>query len=213
MTDFVPSARLEAGRISGRTAPFLASVILRSETGDEYSGYVFHKVDFAMLWAAFRDQKPVPGTRLGGSDSFRRPPDSTTLGKFLKFYEEIRNIEGTDKVAAHLNIERDLAQHLPQQDREDLFAVLDEVQRQLLGQRGLGDDEEVCLAWRRRNYRTLFSLFKRFLPGMVVMVCRKGAFHFITDRGREPDWGGLDARSSAPLLSQLVMIRPLRWMG
>jgi hypothetical protein len=65
VTDFVPMAAFQAGRVVALPGTPYASVRLRCEKGpEELTGFVSHKIDFAMLWAAFRKRARVPGTNL-----------------------------------------------------------------------------------------------------------------------------------------------------
>jgi hypothetical protein len=63
---------------------------------------------------------------------------------------------------------------------------------------GLGEQEEVWLAWTKRRYRWIARLFGRILLRLVVMVAPKGAFEIACDRsGRvRPDLHG-EARAMA----------------
>ncbi|MEK9135927.1 MAG: hypothetical protein AAB393_02290 [Bacteroidota bacterium] len=65
---------------------------------------------------------------------------------------------------------------------------------------GLGENEEVWLVWSRKNYRGAGRLFNTFLPRLVVMVSRKGAFELVLDRTGQvrPELKG-EARALATL--------------
>lgn len=146
VTDFVPLARVESGRVRAmsQTTPY-ASVRLKCEDSpDDITGFIGHKTDFAMLWAAFNERTVVPGTRV-----------------------EVRSAEE-------------------------------------LNPNGLGENEEVWLVWTRKNYVATARLLSWFLPRLVVMVSRKGAFELVLDReGRlRPDLKG-EARfkAEAPLVT------------
>jgi len=75
-----------------------------------------------------------------------------------------------------------------------------EVRSPELNSDGLGENEEVWLVSTRKNYVAAAGLFGRFLPRLVVMVSRKGAFELALDRtGRiRPDLRGM-ARALATL--------------
>lgn len=142
VTAFTPMAKVENGSVVAMSAgtPY-ASVRLRCErSADDITGFISHKTDFAMLWAAFKQITAVPGT--------------------------------------HVEV------HSPEE----------------LNPAGLGEDREVWLVWTRKNYRGAVRLFSRFLPRLVVMVSRKGAFELAVDRtGRvRPELKG-EARAMATL--------------
>jgi hypothetical protein len=146
VTDFFPRGRVENGRViaMSQTMPY-ASVRLKCENlPDDITGFIGHKTDFAMLWAAFNERTQVPGTRV-----------------------EVRSTKE-------------------------------------LNPNGLGKNEEVWLVWTRKNYVAVASLFGCFLPRLIVMVCRKGAFELALDRERRlrPDLQG-EARlmAIAPLVT------------
>ena len=66
VTDFVPLAKVENGRVRtiSSATPY-ASVRLKCEDStDQITGFIGHKTDFAMLWAAFNKRTEVPGTRV-----------------------------------------------------------------------------------------------------------------------------------------------------
>lgn len=124
VTAFTPMAKVENGSVVAMSAgtPY-ASVRLRCEqSADDITGFISHKTDFTMLWAAFKQRTAVPGTR----------------------------------VEVH--------------SREELNPA------------GLGENEEVWLLWTRKNYRSAVRLFASFLPRLIVMVSRKGAFELALDR-------------------------------
>jgi hypothetical protein len=63
--EFTPMAgKVEKREVVSLTpdAPF-ASVRLKLCSGEELTGFITHKTDFAMLWAAFHEKTEVPGTR------------------------------------------------------------------------------------------------------------------------------------------------------
>ncbi len=65
VTDFVPMATIEAGRVVRLPGTPYASVHLKCEKEpEELTAFVSHKTDFAVLWAAFRQRARVPGTSL-----------------------------------------------------------------------------------------------------------------------------------------------------
>ncbi len=142
VTDFTPMAKVENGSVVAMSAdtPY-ASVRLRCErSAEDITGFISHKTDFAMLWAAFKQRTAVRGTRVEVY-----PPEE-------------------------------------------------------LNSASLGDNEEVWLVWTRKNYRGAVRLFGSFLPRLVVMVSRKGAFELTLDRtGRiRPELKG-EARAMATL--------------
>jgi hypothetical protein len=66
VTAFTPMAKVENGSVVAMSAgtPY-ASVRLRCErSADDITGFISHKTDFAMLWAAFKQRTAVPGTRV-----------------------------------------------------------------------------------------------------------------------------------------------------
>lgn len=65
VTELFPTATVKNGQVKAMnsTTPY-ASVRLRCETSsEELTGFITHKLDFAMLWAAFNERTQVPGTR------------------------------------------------------------------------------------------------------------------------------------------------------
>jgi hypothetical protein len=65
VTDFIPMAHVAQGQVHGISpgAPY-ASVHLRSPRVEgEVTGFITHKLDFSMLWAAFKDRADVVGAR------------------------------------------------------------------------------------------------------------------------------------------------------
>ena len=149
VTAFTPMAKVENGSVVAMSAgtPY-ASVRLRCERlADDITGFISHKTDFAMLWAAFRQRTAIQGTRVDV--------------------------------------------HSPEE----------------FNPAGLGENEEVWLVWTRKNYRGTARLFGSFLPRLIVMVSRKGAFEIALDRtGRiRPELKG-EARAMATL--PLVMWTP-----
>ncbi|MDO8680861.1 MAG: hypothetical protein Q7R30_20265 [Acidobacteriota bacterium] len=142
VTTFTPMATVQDGSVVAMSAgtPY-ASVHLRCErSADDITGFISHKTDFAMLWAAFKQRTAVPGTRV-----------------------EVRSLEELDPA-------------------------------------GIGEAEEVWLVWTRKNYRGSARLFSMFLPRLVVMVSRKGAFELAMDHTRQirPELKG-EARAMATL--------------
>ncbi len=142
VTAFTPMAKVENGSVVAMSSgtPY-ASVRLRCErSADDITGFIRHKTDFAMLWAAFKQRTAVPSTRIE-----------------VDFPEELNSA-------------------------------------------GLGENEEVWMVWTRKNYRGAVRLFRSFLPRLVVMVSREGAFELALDRtGRiRPELKG-EARAMATL--------------
>ena len=71
VVDFVPLAKMQGATVVA-IAPELpyASVSLKCEKStDEITGFITHKTDFAMLWAAFNTRAEVPATRLDARPS------------------------------------------------------------------------------------------------------------------------------------------------
>jgi hypothetical protein len=63
VTSFTPMATMEGGEVRAidRTTPY-ASVSLRcEESPSELTGFITHKLDFAMLWIAFNERIEIPG--------------------------------------------------------------------------------------------------------------------------------------------------------
>jgi len=66
VTEFTPLASVENGQVksSNLTLPY-ASVRLRSAgSGAEYTGFICHRIDFFMLWAALNERTQVPSVRV-----------------------------------------------------------------------------------------------------------------------------------------------------
>jgi len=66
VTAFTPMEKVENGLVMAMSAgtPY-ASVRIRCEqSADDITGFISHKTDFAMLWAAFKQRTAVPGTRV-----------------------------------------------------------------------------------------------------------------------------------------------------
>ena len=66
VTAFVPMAKVEKGKVIAISpATPYGSVHLKCEnTPDDIIGFIAHKKDFAMLWAAFNQRTEVAGTRI-----------------------------------------------------------------------------------------------------------------------------------------------------
>lgn len=76
VTEFVPMAKMSNGEITAIDSQLpYASVTLRTEDGREVKGFVTHKTDFAMLWAAFNERTRVPGTRVDVASDVESPDD------------------------------------------------------------------------------------------------------------------------------------------
>ena len=65
VTEFVPIATFENGQVRAinTTTPY-AAVKLRRSSGRECHGFIAHKVDFLMLWAAFKARMQIDGVHL-----------------------------------------------------------------------------------------------------------------------------------------------------
>lgn len=65
VTEFVPMAGMKNGQVIalGAGLPY-ASVTLNTEDGRELKGFITHKTDFAMLWAAFNQRTEVTGVHV-----------------------------------------------------------------------------------------------------------------------------------------------------
>ena len=125
VTNFDPWATLEKGRIRaffGWATPYACVQLKCENSTQDITGFISHKTEFAMLWAAFNKRTELPGTWLDAWSPGEYNPD------------------------------------------------------------GLGENEEVWLIWTRKNYLAAARLFSRFLPRLIVMVSRKGAFELVMDR-------------------------------
>lgn len=70
--EFSPiSARVRNGRVeaSDLSTPYASVIFECGGTNETVMGFITHKIDFAMLWAAFNDRSQVHGTRV----DFPRP--------------------------------------------------------------------------------------------------------------------------------------------
>ena len=56
--------------------------------------------------------------------------------------------------------------------------------------RGVGGDEEVIIAWNKRNLRGIAKLFSSFMPGLAVMICKSGSYDLMTDPSAQPELRG-----------------------
>ena len=56
--------------------------------------------------------------------------------------------------------------------------------------RGVGGDEEVIIAWNKRNLRGIAKLFSYFMPGLAVMICKSGSYELMTDPDAKPELSG-----------------------
>ena len=144
VTAFTPMATVEDGQVVavGTGRPYAAVSLRCGDFPDDITGFISHKIDFAMLWAAFYLRSAVPGTRV----DFRASDRQTTSP--------------------------------------------------------LHEDEEVWLVWTRRNYRGMAArVFSRFLPRLIVMVCRKDAFELATSNARPELTGQARAMAALPLIT------------
>jgi hypothetical protein len=67
VTDFSPMAKVEHGTVQAlsATTPYASVRLTCERSPDEITGFVTHKMDFAMLWAAFKNRNlSVPGIRV-----------------------------------------------------------------------------------------------------------------------------------------------------
>jgi hypothetical protein len=51
--------------------------------------------------------------------------------------------------------------------------------------RGVADDEEVIVFWRKSALKGIARWLSRNMPGLIVWVCRKGAYEVATGSGPE----------------------------
>lgn len=76
VTEFAPMAKVSNGQITAINSQLpYASVMLRTEDGSEVKGFVTHKTDFAMLWAAFNERTKVAWTRVDVRSDVESPDD------------------------------------------------------------------------------------------------------------------------------------------
>ena len=76
VTEFVPLASVQNGQVTAIDATLpLASVTLSTEDGQELNGFIPHKLDFQMLWAAFKQRTKVTGTRMDVGPDVESPED------------------------------------------------------------------------------------------------------------------------------------------
>lgn len=66
ITDFVPLAKVENDQVVAisSTTPYCSVHLKCEDSTDDITGFISHKTDFAMLWAAFNRRTEVPGTRI-----------------------------------------------------------------------------------------------------------------------------------------------------
>lgn len=74
--------------------------------------------------------------------------------------------------------------------------------------RGVDPSEEVIIIWSRRHLRWGAKLLVRIMPRLCVMICKKGAYHLMTDPHSSPELRG-EARSLAQM--PIVMLKPEVW--
>src|SRR6185436_2184368 len=48
-------------------------------------------------------------------------------------------------------------------------------------ERGVADDEEVIVIWQKSNLRGVPRRLSRMMPGLIVWICRQGAFEIAND--------------------------------
>ena len=85
--EFSPMAKMESGEVIAIPKLPYASVQLRTEDATEIKGFISHRTDFAMLWAAFNERTNVPGVRTEVSNRIRSPEDLSLDG--LRENEEV----------------------------------------------------------------------------------------------------------------------------
>ena len=66
VTAFTPMATVENGSVVAMSAstPYASVHLNYEQSADDLTGFISHKTDFAMLWAAFKQRAAVPGTRI-----------------------------------------------------------------------------------------------------------------------------------------------------
>jgi hypothetical protein len=62
--EFIPIAGMAEGQVKPIEGAPYASVRFQTQTQGELTGFIGHKIDFAMLWAAFHKRAQVENTRL-----------------------------------------------------------------------------------------------------------------------------------------------------
>ena len=63
VTAFTPMATVENGSVVAMSAstPYASVHLNYEQSADDLTGFISHKTDFAMLWAAFKQRAAVPG--------------------------------------------------------------------------------------------------------------------------------------------------------
>lgn len=190
VTQFVPTARMQEGTLVAVPALPLASVGLKPDTGaTELTGFISHKTDFMMLWAAFHQGRDVRGARMERGPASSAPLSAPsgmedTVEKFRTFYTSLLNEGGEEKLRSWLRHERLSAERLNDREKAVFLGVVGQLERELLG------GEEVWLTWTRKRYKRGVGLLQRFLPKLVVMVAKKGAFDLLREPSLRPDLQG-----------------------
>jgi hypothetical protein len=59
-------------------------------------------------------------------------------------------------------------------------------------ERGVADDEEVVVAWTKSTLKPYARLFRVFMPGLAVMVCRKDSYRLMADPSFRPELTGIE---------------------
>lgn len=82
VNDFVPMAAMSNGRVTtlGPTVPYASVHLTCEDSSDQITAFICHKIDFATLWAAFRERTKVPGTRLEIRADVESPEDLSLSG-------------------------------------------------------------------------------------------------------------------------------------
>ena len=63
-------------------------------------------------------------------------------------------------------------------------------------ERGVKENEEVLISWYKKGLKTFAKIFSPFMPKLVVMICKKGAYELINDQNFKPELRG-EARFNA----------------
>jgi hypothetical protein len=68
--------------------------------------------------------------------------------------------------------------------------------------RGVADDEEVLVFWRKSSLRRPARWFSRNMPGLIVWVCPRHAYDIATDPNFRPELDALERHNAAsPLVT------------
>lgn len=63
-------------------------------------------------------------------------------------------------------------------------------------ERGVKENEEVLISWHKKGLKTFAKIFAPFMPKLVVMICKKGAYELINNPNFRPELSG-EARFNA----------------